>query len=248
MRFDINAFFGPWQFWPLRHPGIEDVLRLMDRHGIDHAAITSLRGLYGERREANAETLAAARAHGDRLTPLAVLSPMNGGGAAELRALAGQGFRGVRLYPLLHAYRLYDPFADEVCEAAAELHIPAIVCTRPMMNFRFATYPIEEVGALAERHPAAQFILSGPNYLTEFRAAVIVMQRCPNVAIELTCMQALEALRRTAEAVGAHRVLFGTGMPLHYPACNVAKLTSAKVSDTVREAVSAGNARRMLGL
>ncbi len=248
MRFDINAFFGPWQFWPLRHPGMEDVLRLMDRYGIDRAAITSLRGMYGERHEANTETLAAARAHGDRLTPLAVLSPMRGGGAAELRALVEEGFRAIRLYPLLHAYRLYDPFADEVCEAAAERHVPVIICTRPMMNFRFAAYPIEEVGALAGRHPATQFILSGPNYLTEFRAAVLVMHTCANVAIEITCMQGLEALRRTVEAVGAHRVLFGTGMPLHYPACNVAKLTSAKVSEAVREAVSVGNARRMLGV
>jgi predicted TIM-barrel fold metal-dependent hydrolase len=247
MRIDINAFFGHWQFWPLPHPGIDDVLRLMDRYDIDHAAITSLRGLYGERPEANAETLAAAKAHRDRLTPVAVMSPMNGDDAAELRSLVEQGFRAVRMYPLLHAYRLYDPFADEVCETAAEIGVPVIVCTRPMMNFRFATVPIEEVGELAGRHRATQFVLSGPNYLTEFRAAVLVMRKWANVAIELTCMQGFGALRRTVEEVGPERVLFGTGMPLHYAACNVAKLTSAKVSEAVREAVGGGNARRLLG-
>lgn len=248
MRIDINVFFGHWQFWPLPHPGIDDVLRLMGQHAIDRAAITSLRGLYAERRAANAETLAAAKAHPDRFTPVAVMGPMDGGGGAELRSLVDQGFRAVRLYPLLHAYRLYDPFADETCSAAGELGIPVIVCTRPMMNFRFATVPIEEIGTLAARHPNTQFILSGPNYLTESRAAVLVMQANPNVAIEITCMQGFEALRKTVEAVGVERVLFGTGMPLHYPACGVAKLVHARVSEAVREAVGGGNARRLLGI
>ncbi len=270
MRLDLNAFFGQWQFWPLRHPAPDDVLRLMDRHGIDRAAIASLRGLYGERRAANAETLAAAGAHPDRFIPVAVISPMRpraeeppgaqrpGGrsaqeapalsAAAEVRSLAEQGFRALRLYPLLHGYRLHDPFADEVCEAAAERRLPVIVCTRPMMNFRFATVPIEEVGALAGRHPKTPFILSGPNYLTESRAAVLVMGQCPNVAIEITCMQGMDALGRMVETVGPDRVLFGTGMPLHYPACNVAKLVHARVPESVREAVGGGNAKSLLCL
>lgn len=248
MRIDVNAFFGHWQFWPLPNPAPDDVLRLMDRHGIDHAAIASLRGLYGERPAANAETLAAARARPDRFTPIAIAGPMNGGGAAELRALAGDGFRGVRLYPLLHGYRLHDPFADEVCAAAGELRMAVIVATRPMMNFRFATVPIEEIGTLAERHPGTSFLLSGPNYLTEFRAAVLVMQRCANVSIEISCMQGLEALRRMVDAVGAERVLFGTGMPLHYPACGVAKIEHAQISEAARAAVVRANAQRLLGL
>ena len=196
----------------------------------------------------NAETLAAGKVHPDRFTPVGVIGPMNGGGAAELRSLVEQGCRAVRLYPLLHAYRLYDPFAHETCAAAAELAIPVIVCTRPMMNFRFATVPIEEVGELARRHPKTQFILSGPNYLTEARAAVLVMQQNANVAIEITCMQGLNALQRTVEAVGADRVLFGTGVPLHYPACNVAKLVHANLSEAIREAVGGGNALRLLGI
>ncbi len=246
MLFDINAFFGHWQFWPLRHPAIDDVLRLMDRHGIERAAITSLRGLYGERKAANAETLAAAGAHADRLTPVGVVGPMLGGGRSEMAALADSGFRAVRMYPLLHGYRLHDPFADEVCAAAAELGLLVVIPTRPMMNFRFATVPVEEIGQLADRHPKTAFLLSGPNYLTEFRAAELAMRRCPNVAIEVSCMQGMEAVRRMVEAVGADRVLFGTGLPLHYPACGVAKIRHARITAGQRSAVAGENARRLL--
>ena len=249
MRIDINAFFGHWPYWPLPHTGGEESLRLMDRFGIDRAAITSLRGLHGDWREANAETLTLAALHSDRLTPIATMSPMNGGGAGPLRELVARGFRGIRLYPLLlQGYNLRSPFAEEIAAAAGELAMPVIIPTRPMMNFRFATLPIDDIAVLAARHPGTSFILSGPNYLSEFQAAIEAMLRCPNIVIEISCMQGFGAVARMAEAVGADRVLFGTGLPLHYPACNVAKLDHADLSEEQRVAISSDNAMRCLGL
>ena len=116
------------------------------------------------------------------------------------------------------------------------------------MNFRFATLPIDDIAALAARHTQTSFILSGPNYLSEFQAAIEALTRCPNMLIEISCMQGFEAVARMAEAVGADRVLFGTGLPLHYPACNVAKLEHADLSQKQREAISSDNAMRCLAL
>jgi hypothetical protein len=247
MRFDINAFFGHWPYWPLPHTGIEDTLRLMDRHAVDRAAVTSLRGLHGDWKEANAETLAAATAHADRFVPVACISPMKKGSADALRSLAREGFRAVRLYPqLLQGYTLQSPWADEIASAAAEFGMPVITPTRPMMNFRFPAVPVEAVAALAHRNPNTMFILSGPNYLSEFRAAIEAMHRCFNTYIEISCMQGFHATARMAAAVGHERVLFGTGMPLHYPACNVAKLEHSGLSHEALEAISSGNALRIL--
>lgn len=249
MLFDVNAFFGHWPHSPLPHTSGEDALCLMDRFGIDRAAITSLRGLYGDWHEANAETMVLTEAYPDRLTPIACMSPMNGGGDEALRQLVEQGFRGVRLYPmLLQGYSLRSPFAAEVCDAAGELDLAVVVPTRPMMNFRFATVPIEDIAELAERHPDTRFILSGPNYLSEFRAAIEALTRCPNMVIETSCMQGFEAVQRMAEAVGVERVLFGTGLPLHYPACNVAKIEHTRLSGERRPAIASGNAVRILRL
>ena len=61
-------------------------------------------------------------------------------------------------------------------------------------------------------------------------------------------MQGFGAMERMVAAVGADRVLFGTGLPLQYPACNVAKLEHAGLDAAARAAVEAGNARRLLGL
>jgi predicted TIM-barrel fold metal-dependent hydrolase len=249
MRIDINAFFGHWPYWPLPHTSGDDALRLMDRFHIDHAAIASLRGLHGDWKESNTETLALARSHRDRLTPVACISPMSGGGGKALRQLVEQGFRGIRLYPLmLQGYSLSGEFAEEIASTAGAVGVPLIIPTRPMMNFRFAVIPINDIAALAQQHPQTTFVLSGPNYLSEFQTSVEEMRRCANIMIETSCMQGFHAVRRLVEAVGKDRVLFGTGLPLHYPACNVAKLEHADLTDSQHAAVGGGNAARVLGL
>lgn len=249
MRVDVNAFFGHWPYWPLPATGGGDLLRLMDRYAIDRAAVTSLRGLFGDWATADAEALALARTHPDRFTPVACLSPVNGGGPEALRRLVEAGFRACRLYPLLlQGYSLGSPFAGEIAAAAGECRIPVIVPTRPLMNFRFPVLPIADVADLAGRFPGTQFILSGPNYLSEFQAAIEAMEGHANLAVETSCMQGLQAVARMAAAVGADRVLFGTGALLQYPACGVVKLEHADVAPAQLEAIQAGNAVRLLGL
>jgi len=249
MRFDANAFFGHWPYWPLPQTSGQDVLRLMDRFGIERAAITSLRGLHGDWHEANIETLELAGRYPDRFAPIGCMSPMREGGADALQRFVADGGRGVRLYPqLLQGYSLASPFADEVAATAGELGIPVIAPTRPMMNFRFAPLPIADLEGLAARHPGTTVILSGPNYLSEFRTVCETIPRYANLYIEVACMQGFQAVARLVSQVGADRVLFGTGMPLHAPACNVAKLEHARIEPDQLRAIAGENASRIFGV
>lgn len=248
MRIDINACFGHWQYWELPGTTPDYLISLMDRSGIDRAACMSLRGMFISWRDGNAETLAAARRFGDRLIPMATISPFLDGDADELRRLVDAGMRGVRLYPGFHNYPLDSAFTDAICTAAAERGIPVMIPTRPMMNWRFKTLAIESIGALADRHPKTTILISGPNYLVEYQALVKVMQRCGNVVYEVSCLQGFGSVARLVGEVGGDRLCLGTGAVLNYPACNVSKLDRAKIDDSEREAIAAGNAVRLLGL
>ncbi len=248
MRFDVNAYFGHWPYWDLHDKSSDDLITLMDRSGIDQAAVLSLRGMILDWRAGNAETLFAAARYPDRLVPVATISPFMGGNGDELRRLAEAGMKGVRLYPAFHSYRFDDPFVDDICRAAAERHLPVMIPTRPMMNWRwFQALGLQEIGGVIDRNPETSFIISGPNYLTEYQALLRVMQRCRNVQYEISCLQGFEAVRLLAAEVGAHRLLFGTGAVLNYPACNVAKLNHAEISDRDRALIAATNALRLLG-
>jgi uncharacterized protein len=247
-RFDINACFGHWQYWDLCDKSSDDLVALMDRSGIQRAAVLSLRGVFLDWRQGNAETLFAAERYPERLVAMATISPFLGGNGDELERALDAGARGVRLYPGFHSYRLDSDFVDDICRAAAGRGVPVMIPTRLMMNWRFVPVPIDSIGAVAERHPDTQFILSGPNYLVEFQALVRWMTRCPNTLYEISCLQGYDAVRKLVAAVGAGRVLFGTGAVLNYPACNVAKLDHAEIADEDRRAIAGGNALRLLGL
>jgi uncharacterized protein len=245
---DINACFGHWPYWDLHHKRADELVALMDQTGIDQAAVMSLRGLLVDWREGNQETLSEAARHPGRLVPIATLSPFLDGGEEELKRLVGQGFRGVRLYPAFHNYPMQSAFVDAVCRASSELEIPVMLPTRPMMNWRFQAVPIETFAAVIEAHRATDFILSGPNYLVEFQAVIRLMKKCPNVSFDITCLQGFQAVAKLVQEVGAERVLFGTGAVLNYPACNVAKLKHAEITEDQRNAISSANAARLLRL
>lgn len=248
MRIDINACFGHWQYWDLYDRSPDDLIGLMDRHGIDRAAVLSLRGVFLDWRKGNEETLFAAGRYPDRLVPFATISPFLGGNGGELERALDAGCRGVRLYPSFHSYRLDSEFVDDVCWVAADRQVPVMIPTRLMMNWRFTPVPLDSIGAVVERHPPATFILSGPNYLIEFQALVRLMKRCPNALYEISCLQGFNAVAKLVAEVGAERVLLGTGAVLNYPACNVLKLDHAELADGQRTAIASTNALNLLGL
>jgi predicted TIM-barrel fold metal-dependent hydrolase len=246
MRLDVNACFGHWPYWDLHHKSPEDLLGSMDRNGIDRAVVMSLRGLFIDWRQGNDETLMAAGNHTGRLIPAATISPFLEGTVKDVNRLADAGVRIIRLYPSFHNYALDSGFTDSICRAAAERGITVSIPTRPMMNWRFKAIPIEAIGAIVDRHPRTTFLMSGPNYLVEFQALVLLMRRCRNVVYEISCVQGHNAVRSLIDQVGADRLLFGTGAVLHYPACNVAKLDGAEISEEQRLAIAHRNAERLL--
>ncbi len=245
-RIDINAYFGHWQYWDLRHKTPEELVAQMDRFGIERALVTSLRGVFVDWRAGNEETLAASRKYPDRLVPAVTLSPFMGGGAEGLNRLIDAGARAVRLYSSFHSYRLDSRFVDEICRNAADRNVPVMIGTRIMMNWRFVAIPTETIGEVVIRNPPTQFILSGQNYLAEFQSLIRLMNRAPNCSYEISCMQGFGAVARLVAEVGSDRVLFGTGALLHYPACNVAKLDGAELRPDELEAIAWRNAERLL--
>ncbi len=245
---DAHAHIGSWPYWPVPDSSAEALVRRMDRLGIDAAAVASLRGVFSDWRAGNDETLDAARRHPGRIIPFANLGPTGGWSGAEVAVLAGLGFRGIRLHPLFHRYALTDPVLHNVCDVAGQYGLPIVLPTRPMMNWRFATVPVEGFQALASAHPRTSFLLSGPNYLGEAQAALRCLRECPNVRIEISCLQGFDAVGRMADEAGADRVLFGTGAPLHAAACNVDKFNHARLNQSDRAAVGSENALRFCGL
>src|SRR3954454_8983070 len=124
---DANAWLGHYPFRPVPHHTPDGLLRLMDRHGIERAVVSSLHAVfYGDPQCGNEELARWVSPHRDRLIPCATLNPEYPEWPEDLRQCREDwDMRGVRLFPAHHRYALNSPATVDLVEAAATagLHV-----------------------------------------------------------------------------------------------------------------------------
>src|SRR5262245_4944491 len=209
---------------PIEH--LQRWLAELDRHGVDKAVVFA--SLPEEAEAVRAACLDAE----DRMIPYVCVNPAApGGGNFARRALAEMGFRGLLLFPSLHHYDV----AGEVCrpvleEARSAGAVVLVHCgvlapqVRDLLGFpraydlRFAS-PLA-VSAAANRYPEIPFVI--PHFGSGlFRETLLAGAQSRNVHVDTSSSNGWmklepgnltldEVFRRTIEAFGPERIIFGT--------------------------------------
>lgn len=258
MIIDTNAYLGPYAFRQLRHNTPAELLRLMDRKGIDKAMVSSAIAItYRNTQPANEELAAATRPHRDRLIPFAVINPFYAGWRDDLKACREElGFRGLRLYPKWHHYGLSDACCLELVNTAARWDLPISIPLR-VEDYRQRSWLVDvpdlapaELVPLLKACPKGRFLLlNGLGY-----AGSLLGQKGPDVPpnfwIEISRASAVLAneIGLLIAKLGAERVVFGTGMPFNYPDPALVKLEVLDASPEDKEKIRWKNAAAVLGL
>ncbi|MBM3748171.1 MAG: metal-dependent hydrolase [Acidobacteria bacterium] len=255
---DVNAYLGHFAFRQLRHSTAAALLRLMDRTGIQRAVVSSAASItYRNAQSGNEEVAAEVKPHRERLTPFAVLNPAYAGWQDDLKICHRDfGMKGLRLYPRWHNYRLTDTSCLELVNAATELRwpisIPLRVEDRRQQSWLVDVPDVdqEEMAALVKAAPKASFILlNGSGYVSSplgRKGSGLPA----NYAVEISSLAAVLAneLGQLLETLGPDRLVFGTGMPFHYPDPALLKLEVLEAAEEVKDKIRSRNAARLLGL
>jgi predicted TIM-barrel fold metal-dependent hydrolase len=245
---DCYGFFGAWPYWDVTHKTPESLLELMDRHQINMLALCSTRSIFSDWRLGNEEAIALADKHPKRFLPFVSLSPIlpKSDLVRHLKDYKSRKVKGIRLYPQHQGYSLtLNSAAAGILETAQDLNLPVVLPVRVIMNWGLPELDAGTIGTIVAKYPSLPFILSGVNY-GEMLWAFDLARRYRNLSLEISGMQGFRAIDGCLQAVGPERLLFGSGLPLLYPACSVQKLTVARLSQEQRYAISEGNARRLL--
>jgi predicted TIM-barrel fold metal-dependent hydrolase len=254
MVLDVNAFIGKWPYWPVPITRPEVIFQKLGDWGIDRACICSTRSLFVNWEDGNLEASHAACERPDSFIPFACLGTFELSHRAanrnhDLAQRRVQGFRGVRLYPQHHSYHpLFEPFIDDICEQAAALRFPVLLSMRTIMNWGVPSLEMSSMFGLVERHPRVPWILSGVNYLHEIRASAAFLKKYETVHLETSCVMGYQAVKKLVEECGHEKILFGSAAPLQHGRASLEKIWNARISDSAREAICCGNARRLLQL
>lgn len=255
---DINAYLGPFAFRQLRHNTAEGLLRLMDRARVGRALVSNAAGItYRNSQAANEELAGWTKPHRDRLIPCAVLNPAYAEAVRDLKVCREEfGMRAVRIYPHWHKYSVSDGRCVDFVHAAAALKMPVSVPFR-VEDRRQQSWLVDvadmtqsEAIALVRAAPEAHFIFgNGAGFAgSELGRAGNGMPA--NYSVEISLLTAVmgNEFGQLVENLGAGRILFGSGMPFHYPEGALLKMEMLEAPAAAKAMIAEGNAARLLGL
>ena len=241
---DAHGHVGNWEVLGMRDDAGE-VLRAMDRAGIDVAVVFGI--FHPEGRRSNDAAAAFVAAHPDRFAALAYASPLVPEGMVpELRrAIDDLGFLGVKIYPPYTPWPLDHEAWDPIYAFVEERGLPLLSHTDAGDVSRPA-----QLAAAARRFPGASFIAGHSGNVEPARSEAIQAAReLPNYYLE-TCStyRTPGVIEELVAGAGADRVLFGSDQPLMDPRPQVGKIVTADLTAEEKRLVLGGNAARLLGL
>ena len=256
MIIDCNAYLGHWATRRLRYNTPEGLLKLMDRAGIAKACVSSASAiLYRNSQSGNEELAEMIEGHCDRLIPFAVINPAYAGWQKDLRWCCELlGAKGLRLYPSYHNYALRDGRCAELVKAATEMDLLVSIPIR-QVDYRQRHWLVNapdlslaDLAALAAAHPKARFILlEGAGYMGS--DLVKKAKDLPtNYWIEISRPDAVytDEIGELLKALGAERLVFGSGIPFKYPEPAVLRIEVMNASPEDKERIRNGNIGALL--
>ncbi|HUS81182.1 MAG TPA: amidohydrolase family protein [Armatimonadota bacterium] len=233
---DVLTFFGRDRTRELAW-GLDDLLAVLEAHGVERALTLSLRAVYYAGPQGNDETRDACARH-QVLEPVAVLDPRRWFDCREeAKRRMGEGFRVFRFFPELQGWSVAGANFLKICERIAELG------GRIIVSAGGAGQPTQIARGLAEM--ALPTLLTGAGYST-MGEVMAVLEDYPHMHTEAHVMDtpgAIEALMQ----VGESQVMFGSNSPERYLESPLLMAQYADLTDAQRDACLRGNALAFLG-
>ncbi len=257
MIFDVNTAIGHWPFRKLPDNDAQSLRRLLDSHEITMAAVANINGIfYKNTQDANLELAVALAPHRDFFIGIATLNPTYAAWERDLEyCIRTLGFKGLRLLPQYHNYRIFSPEAIDIAQAAAQFNIPVlipqiIVDKRQKHWMDIETFvDVSELGRLCLEAPQAKFIL------TEYRIHGSLTDEngkplYPNLYIEVSrlCSAYAQGLANLAKALGSDHLLFGSGAPFKEVSPAILKMECADLSVQEKAQINGLNAQSLFSL
>ncbi len=193
----------------------------------------------------NDTVLDAYRNYPDQFIPLVYLNPLEGEKECLHKIetyIDKEGFQGIKLNPLRHAYVADDLVVDPIMEEADKRHLPVFIHSgHPPYSLPWS------IALLAERHPFVKVIMihMGHGHGVYIDAALKMAKRHDNIYLEMSGMPMGVKIKQAYEEVGPDRILFGTDSPFHHPSVEIQKVLTCGLDEKAQEQIFYYNTLRL---
>ena len=252
MIFDCNAFIGEWPFRRLAHNTGDGLLRLMDKRGVDKAAVSSLFALfYKDCAVANRRLAEEIKGRGDRLVPVGTINPAFPGWEDDLKeCVESLGARAIKFFPAHHNYRLNDPVCAEAVLRITNYGLAVILSHMfedPRVHHWLLNIRVPEAQEMADflkKSSGEKIVLASCTYPLAAQVAKLAGES--RFCVETSKLEGpVQCVQRMVETIGAERVLLGTAMTFMNAAGALMAAQQPEISAGARAAILSGNAERI---
>ena len=233
---------------------VDELLRRMDRAGVDKALVWLAPPYKREVDESNAYVCQSVRAHPDRLFGFGWADPRLG--VQKAREMARKcihqyGLYGVKLNGAQNDYFIDDPdismpLVEEIANSGKLL---AFHCG---VDAYERTHPFR-IAKIARRFPDTQILcvhMGGVGFPDMSKAMIEMAQDCPNLHL-IGSMVAHTSILNAVKTLGAERVSFGSDTPfalMHVCVAMYNALLEGEVAAEEKAQIMGGNVLRLFGL
>lgn len=238
-KIDAHAHVGNFGGWAGVESMPENLISYMDEYEIEKTVLCS------RDHTGNDETLAACRQYPERFIPLVYVNPLEGADACREKIahyIDDEGFKGIKMNPLRHAFVADDVAVDPVMEEAEKRKIPVFIHSgHPPYSLPWS------IALLAERFPEVKVVMihMGHGHGVYIDAALKMAKRYPNLYLEMSGMPMGIKIKQAYEEVGADRIMFGTDIPFHHPSVEIQKVLTCGLKEKELEDVFYHNVLRL---
>jgi uncharacterized protein len=235
----IGEFKGDPYTWLEEPVGVQQLLAIMDKYGIDRTIVMAST-------EQSPQNLAVVEAIKgiDRLLSFAVINPYEAHGGVGLLRQAVQewGMNGLKLMPLRHGYEIDGSAPLPIMQEAHDLGIPVSIHSGSQFCLPW------QIARLARRFPDVPVIMDHMGWRYYIDGAIDVAMEQPNILLETALVGMPGYIRMAVDKVGGDRVIYGSDYPTGHPSSMIANIDAANLSPDDRALVMGGNLARILGL
>jgi predicted TIM-barrel fold metal-dependent hydrolase len=227
---DVELYLSP------KASTAEELAKLEQEAGIDLAVLMPEPTL----RPDNAAIRDAA-AQFSMFLPCTCVNPQLGQEAVEEfeTAVKEWGFRGLKLMPPKHGYRIVEDIVYPLLQKATELGVPVSI-----HSGQEPCHPAD-IGFMALEFPDISFIMDHMGYRYFVRQAILAAKHAPNLYLATTAVPEPNFIKNAVSKLGPERVVFGSNGPGMPPDLQLEVIRRAGLGTEAEALVLGGNAARL---
>jgi predicted TIM-barrel fold metal-dependent hydrolase len=243
MIIDFHCHIGQSKVFGTKSADPKNLVALMDKHKIDKVVLIPTssppKPRYYE------DVLEALKQFPDRFYGFFLANPKAENVCDTLDMVVNKyGFVGVKFHPTFLAVAADDrELVYPIVEKAKELKIVVAIHSDP---FLYATP--WQIGLLAMDFPEVPVVMFHMGFVDIIftDAAINMAKRAPNLYLETCGVSAEDKVAAAVREIGASRVIYGSDMPFHNPAFDMARIEYAEISEKDKKLILGENAERLL--